>query len=221
MKDVMKRLLFLALWVPLILSAQIDERYLEVKSSLKTFVCDVVYKVEEGDRDSKARRWTTMPKIHINAEGVDPKMVKDIFEKNYNLALGQAKPGGEVFIHIGKRADLHEIAEDYGLDLNGSWQYWTWWNGKSEINKAVILIASDRKEDIDRLISLTCIRSLGIPSSSKKRYESILSEKFEDAKQLTPFDQHLIKFYYTQVPPGITRGNLRPIIENDWSKGAN
>lgn len=218
----MKTILLIALTVSNILNAQVNERYFKVNDSLKNFICDVVYKVEEGDKDTKAKRWTTRPTIQVHADNGYLKRIEALFAETYNLALIDAQPGGRLDIHIGKQSELRKIAKDsYDIDLDGAWQYWTWWNGNSEINRAVILIANDRTDDLDRLLNITCMRSLGLPSSSSKKYESILSEKFDDAIQITGFDKYLIKFYYSQVPPGTTRSKLRDIIKDKWNEVAN
>jgi hypothetical protein len=104
--------------------------------------------------------------------------------------------------------------------LERGFTYWTWWDDKKVISRAVIFIATDDLSGAaleDRFIE-QLLGVFGLPARSKEFDESCLSAKEQVLTNLQPVDKAILQFYYRAVPAGTRPRDVDEIFREKWSK---
>lgn len=113
-----------------------------------------------------------------------------------------------------------EIAKQHGFSLNheGSSHLSIICNDKNEIEKAVILLASDQlvKKKLQHACLKTVTQSLGFSNESKIYPLSIFYSQPNFTTTLSKNDQHLIRFSYANFEPGMKASKVRSILNNGF-----
>jgi len=115
------------------------------------------------------------------------------------------------------------VAKFHGFRyVQGNWGYfWTFWNRRNEINRAYVLLATDKLKGASlrhfALEELT--QSLGLSNDSSQFRDSIFYSGRDGggtAQQLSPADRRLIIFFYNHVRPGTKGDELRALLRRHW-----
>lgn len=220
-------LLFLSVAATPIQAREID---LEKPSSqLRRFVSDVIFEVEAGDREKYSKR---LPE-HVAVEFFGQAGPKPVAEKHLSEFFQisgvkridkpvEGQRSAKIEIYFGSQDELSKTAKelDGQITLARGFTYWTWWDEDKTINRAVVLVATDKVSGPaleDRLIE-QFFGVFGIPARSKEFDESCLSSEDAVLTNLQPVDKALLEFYYRAVPPGTKPRNFDKLFREEWKR---
>lgn len=188
-------------------------------SKAKRFIPSTVFYVEKGKREYKTKRWVTRPRLEII--GQDKALCEranalhtTIFDATGPLPAGE----GKITVYIGLSKDLSPIRSKLMPQANdGSWSYWTNWNGRREFTQATVFILTDRMKDQEahHALARSFMGAIGFPDESKEYKESLLNPDNQSA-ELSPIDKRVISFLYKHTPPGIGREALLMQLTQHW-----
>ena len=198
-------------------------------SKLRRFASDVIYEVESGDREKYSKRlpkhvimdWHCTPK----QQQLVQKHLDELFRctgVSANRPIGPLDQPAKISIYFGLQDELAKVAKkmDRQIDLERGYSYWTWWNDKRVIIRAVIFIATDRIAGAnleDRLIE-QFLGVFGLPAKSDEFDESCMSSEEPVFTSLQPVDKALLEFYYRAIPAGTKPRDFDKVFKADWIK---
>lgn len=198
-------------------------------SKLRSFITDVVYEVEAGDRDKKFKRMAPYLQVTIhgdqNAGAAFNSKLKEFLDAT---GVSSEKPQGgsavvcDLQVYFGTTADIKTKAADIDkqIGFKDGATYWKWWDGSDTVDRAVIFVSTDEFKGPalnDRLVELL-LGVFGLPSQSKRADNSCLSMKDEIKPSLQPLDIAVLKFLYTSVPAGTRPSALKKLVRENWPK---
>ncbi|MEY4482598.1 MAG: hypothetical protein RL693_50, partial [Verrucomicrobiota bacterium] len=144
---------------------------------LRRFASDCIYVVELGNQERYSKRLTEAIAIEFHGQ----QAPKPIAEKHLaefiqltGLKIVDKQLPAEVITKIdfyfSTQADLAKAAKDIDREINvgRGYAYWTWWNPDKKINRAVVMIATDKLSGPaleDRLIE-QLLGVFGLPARS-------------------------------------------------------
>lgn len=198
-------------------------------TSLRSFITDVVYEVDAGNRDKKFKKLAPHLQLKIHGD----RNSEAVFDTKLNEFLAVTgvtteKPEGESMVtcdlqvYFGSTAAIKEKAADIDKKIlfNDGATYWKWWDSTDTVNRAVIFVSTDEfkgKALEDRLVELL-LAVFGLPSQSNKANNSCLSIKEGINPSLQPLDTAVLKFLYQSVPAGARPSDLNTLIRDKWPK---
>ncbi len=198
-------------------------------TSLRTFITDVVYEVEAGDRDKKFKKLA--PHLQIKMHGdKNGEVIFNTKLKQFLAATGVTteKPQGEsgitcdLQVYFGSTADIKAKAADIDKEISfkDGATYWKWWDGTHTVNRVVIFVSTDefKGEALeDRIVELL-LAVFGLPSQSKRADNSCLSTDDKIKPSLQHLDIAVLNFLYQSVPAGTSPTELKNLIRGKWPK---
>jgi hypothetical protein len=97
------------------------------------------------------------------------------------------------------------------------------WNSDYEIEKATVLIASDKLSGrrLQHFVLEELTQSLGLAGDSNRFEDSVFFEnspekKYGSAVEFSTLDRQLIRFLYEHVPAGTPPVELGVLLERHW-----
>jgi hypothetical protein len=99
--------------------------------------------------------------------------------------------------------------------------FWMFWNGKHELTRAVVLLATDAKyrKALPHLALEEITQALGLSGDSRRLPDSIFythDENYPEVTELSALDRKLIAFFYTHIQPGATPRDVRRAFAAHW-----
>lgn len=198
-------------------------------SRLSSFIADVVYEVEAGDRDKKFKKLAPHLKLQINGDK-DSETIFNAKLKEFLAVTGvtNEKPEGsltptcDLRVYFGSTASIREKAAeiDKKIMFKDGATYWKWWDDNHTVIGAAIFISTDefKGEKLeDRLVEIL-LGVFGLPSQSKSADNSCLSMEEDIKTSLQPLDIEVMKFLYQSVPAGARPSELKKLIRDKWDK---
>jgi hypothetical protein len=198
-------------------------------SKLRRFSSDVIYEVEAGVREKYSKR---LPK-HVTLDWHCAPKQRQLVQKHLDvlfqctgvsLTEGATASGqtAKISIYFGLQDELTKVAKkiERKINLNRGYTYWTWWDGKRTINRAIVLIATDRVAGAnleDHLIELL-LGVFGLPAKSDEIDESCMSSEGPVFTSLQPVDRALLEFYYRAIPAGTRPRYFDKLFRAHWIK---
>ena len=239
----MKQLFLIALLALSIIPTRAAEIDLSKPSSkLRCFLGDVIFVVEAGDRERHSKR--LRPKIQATYQSTpaEQKIVEAKLSDFNDLAGLEVTAAGKpeesaasvapvetsdentakITFYFGESAALADIAKNVSpqVSLDRGYSYWTWWDDKRIITRAVVYICRDKvagKVMEARLVELL-LGVYGLPAKSGETDDSCLAEKTHEFTSLQPVDKAVLKFYYKSVPADTKPAELDKIFREQWGK---
>ncbi len=198
-------------------------------SKLRRFASDAIFEVEAGDREKYSKRlpehvimdWHCTPKQQQLAQ----KILDELFRctgVSINKPTDPSDQTAKISIYFGQQDELTKVAKeiDRKINLNRGYTYWTWWDEKRTINRAIVLIATDRVAGDnleDRMIE-QLLGVFGLPAKSNEINESCFSSDEPVFTSLQPVDKALLEFYYRVIPSGTKPREFDKLFKAHWIK---
>lgn len=198
-------------------------------SNLRRFASDVIFEVEAGDREKYSKRLPQALIVELFGQQA-PKAIAEKYLAEFLQLTGVKKiekavdgqRSAKIGIYFGSQDELSKTAKDLDrrITLSRGSTYWTWWDEDKTINRAVILVATDKVSGPaleDRFIE-QLFGAFGLPARSNEIDESCLSSKDAVITTLPPVDKALLEFYYRAVPPGTKPREFDKLFRDEWKK---
>ena len=190
---------------------------------------------EFGGAGKVCSRWVTTPTLSVfGGDDAQRKVVAEVLD-HLNEALADTPikkvellpPGDEsatVRVYFAPLGEFHALAKKHKFKyVEGNWGYfWTFWSN-NEINRAYVLLASDKLGGTAlRHFALEEItQTLGLSNDSPMFPDSLFYSKGSDggnAQRLTELDRKLLVFFYNHVRPGDGPAEVRAAYREHWPK---
>lgn len=223
----LRQLLFLSLICTPLSGREIDLD--KPSSKLRRFANDVIFEVEAGDREKYSKRLSETLTVEFFGQPAEVALTEKHLT-DFLLATGVKKidkavdgqRSAKISIYFGTQAELSKTAEKLSdkINLSRGYSYWTWWDKDRTINKAVIMLATDKISGEaleDRLIEML-LGVFGFAARSNEIDESCLTSKDAVFTTLQPVDKALLKFYYREVPAGTKPRDFDKLFRDKWKK---
>ena len=99
--------------------------------------------------------------------------------------------------------------------------FWTWWNGRNEIYRGVVMISSDviDKRRMRHYVLEEITQVLGLSNDSPRFHESIFYSYHSDggtAQWLCDQDKRLVHFFYNYIAPGDQKPEVQAAFKHYW-----
>ncbi len=194
-------------------------------SELRRFASDVIFAVQAGDLDKKSKRLPQSIVVQFHGQA-EPRAVAEKHLNKFCQITGVNKvegaSGAKIDIYFNPQSELIPVAKEMErkITLDQGFAYWTWWDSKNTINRAVIFIATDKLSGAaleDKFLELL-LGVYGLPSRSKEFDDSCLSLKEQVFTNLQPLDEALLEFYYRAVPVGTQPRDIDNLFRKEWIK---
>jgi hypothetical protein len=184
-----------------------------------------------GDPAQMCTRWTKTPKLSLfGATAAQTKAVtaalpqfNDILVATSVVGITLDKPSAaeaDIKFHFAAARDLPAVAKKYDLTFpkGGRGLYGLWWNGKGELDRAVVLADADLKgDDLKRCVVTLLAHSMGVNHESHEFGDSVfnrLKGGNPSATALSAEDKKLLAFLYNQLQPGAKLADVRAAYKN-------
>ena len=194
----------------------------------------VVLGPEYGGSGDICSRWVRTPTLSVfGADESREEIVQEVVV-HLNETLGRTpikrimllypeNTRADIYLYFAPVSEFPEIAAHHNFPYTkGNLGYfWTWWNGRNEIYRGVILLSLDIL-DGSRIRHYTMeeiTQVLGLSNDSPEYPESIFYSYYSDggnAQSLSERDKQLIHFFYNYVPPGATRADVNAAYQRYW-----
>jgi len=189
---------------------------------------------EYGGQEKVCSRWVASPRLSVfGASAQEEKVVAEVVAHlNETLArtrIGRIRmvasndPRAEIRVYFAPISQFPTIAQQHGFRyFQGNLGYfWTFWNGRHEIYRAIVLLASDRLQGQKlRHFALEEItQSLGLSNDSPVFPDSVFFAKGGDggaAQTLSDSDKRLLALFYNHIWPGMGPASVRAALMRYW-----
>lgn len=208
--------------------AQLDQRTVR-------FVEDVLFEAEYDIRPQRfCKLWSSAPRLStFGPDNQHPRVIKNVV-KQLNECLPDKieieilSPGDEsatLKIYFVPLDDFPQIAEANGFQaVENNWGFfYTSWNYQFEIEKAVVMIATDKLSGsrLHHFALEEITQSLGFVGDSKRFEKSVFFEnadqrKYGSATNFSTLDKKLIRFHYKHNQPGDTPVEVGMRMAKHW-----
>ncbi len=192
------------------------------KSDFRNFAADAAFGFKHADG---AVKHSGVPLLRLHCKD---KELQEVFNTRYKqvLAASGLKKPSEVTIdvYLGEHEELEKIYEkdlDLPKDFDVRWTWWVWYDGKMQIERAVVFISTDtsKSDQVTDMITEYIYNVFGLSGHSDKAENlSCLAEGRPLAPSYTPFDLEFMKFYYERVPVGAKKSEVRKIADQYWKE---
>ena len=201
------------------------------------FVGDVAVGTEYSRTDQVVKKWVEPAKLSLfNATEGQSQVVSQAVEQVNNvlastdMSIKTLEPGDEdatlkvIFAPYNK---FETVAEEHEFKVvPGNYGgFYIWWNERYEIERAVVLLSSDRLRNRQLLhFALEEIsQSLGFPGDSSRFRKSVFyanpaEREHGDAIRFSDLDRKLMRFIYQHVEPGTPPVELGIIMSQHWAE---
>ena len=130
------------------------------------------------------------------------------------------KPTGKTEVYFASSDEIKVISAeiDKQIGFRGGAVNWKWWNGRSIVTRAVILVSTDvfEGEELEDITLELLLHVFGLPSKSKRVDNSCVSFESDPMTSLQPLDIAVLKFLYESVPAGTEPSDLKKLIRSEW-----
>lgn len=209
------------------LPAQIDARTARWAES-------VVVGTEFGGNGKFTARWVKSPTLSVfNGTPTQENYVADVVsalnETLMHTPIKRIRPvdantaSADLHVYFLKLDDMPAQCKKLGFKHTpGNWGLFNmFWNGDREIQRAYVLIATDKLQGkrMQHFLLEEITQSLGLACDSPEFEDSIFYEKNNDggnAQKLSDRDQKLIRFFYNHVPAGSDAAAVRAALKKHW-----
>lgn len=211
--------------------AQLDQKTIR-------FVGEVLVGTEYGSpfKDQVCVRWETRPRLSTFGDGSHhPAVVKKTVDQ-INSCLPSTRqieileandPSATIKLYFVPLKEFDRFAKEEKVQVSSSdWGvFFLQWNGAYEIEKAVVLIASDKLSGhrLQHFIIEELTQCLGLAGDSNRFedsvfFENLTAKKYGSAVEFSSLDRKLIRFLYEQVPAGTGPVELGVLLERHWQQ---
>lgn len=182
---------------------------------------EIAFGSEWEETDYPIRKWETNPRIKVFGSPSKSDMdalnatIADInsIQSSIDLKLVEENPTIEVYF-----VPLEDFDQYVKNPKKGNWGlFYYWWKAGYTINRAKILIATDKPGEQGRahLIREELTQSLGLTRDSFSYPKSIFFETYTTHTEYTPLDKKLIQMLYEEeIRPGMSREEALYILQN-------
>ncbi|MCB1237369.1 MAG: DUF2927 domain-containing protein [Verrucomicrobiae bacterium] len=198
----------------------------------KKWIKEVVLGPEFGGAGKIVSLWTRKPKLSImesqNAQ-FDAVLGKCVTELNATLVrtpLGgvQMERSGaasaDILVYHVPLSRFDRIARQHKFkyEPNNYGYFWTFWNDRNEIYKAVVLISSDKLTGnfLHHFTLEELTQSLGLSNDSRIFEDSIFYGGQSEVISHSAADKRLIEFAYRRLRPGMTAREVDAAIASGY-----
>ena len=207
----------------------------QIDKDVMQFIGDVIVRTEFGPRNIDfVKRWTKSPTLSTFGPGDQhPKKVKNAVDQinallPKDLQVIVLEPGddsADIKVYFDTRENFPDIAKEHDFTVpKGCVAYFQhWWNGRRELNRAVVLIPTDDEFSRRRqhIVLEEITQSLGAGGDSDRFKNSVFYEKLEKkeyghAAKFHQLDKQLIRFLYQHVPPGASGLEVGYLLAKHW-----
>lgn len=195
----------------------------------------VVLGPEYGGDGKICARWVKNPTVSIMTGTDEQKQVVRDTIAHINETLVPTKfkmellkdgdENAEITIYYDNLDALPDLARRLKCGfVQGNWGYASVsWNGKHEITRGTVLLASDKlRGDLLKHFALEEItHTLGLLNDSEEYPESTFYSKFSlnpMAIKHSPYDRVLIQLFYQHIQPGDEQAEVRKVLDEFWPK---
>ena len=130
-----------------------------------------------------------------------------------SVQMRRVAGGGNVRLHFVPHQEFYHY-EPRGIVFYGGF-FWGWWNTAGEIERARVVIGSDRMDQHLRnhYIREELTQILGLMNDSHKHPDSIFYQEYSETDHFSELDQRVIRMLYNRmVRPGMTDFQLMEIL---------
>lgn len=231
MKTLYKAPLFVALVV--LLAPLPAEARSALTNKIKRFASKVCLGPEYGKRKAVCSRWITSPGLSVLGASREEKEVVENAVAEINAALQHTdiaieigddnSENAQIKVYCASYREFPKIAKanNFRYHPGNIGYFWTFWNSKHQIYRAVVLLASDRLEGDRRkhFVLEEITQCLGLSNDSQEYEDSIFYQKDRDggrATCLSDLDKKLIHFFYKHVSPGFNKRRFMRALRSHW-----
>lgn len=209
--------------------AQLDQKTIR-------FVGEVLVGTEYGSsiEDQVCVRWETRPRLSTFGDGSHhPAIIKKTVEQinaclpsNRQVEVLQANDAtASIKLYFVPLKEFDRFAKEERVSLSSTdWgAFFLRWNSDYEIEKATVLIASDKLSGrrLQHFVLEELTQSFGLAGDSNRFEDSVFFEnstekKYGSAVEFSRLDRQLIRFLYEHVPAGTPPVELGVLLERHW-----
>jgi len=197
---------------------------------------EVVLGTEFGNAEKVVARWADAPSISIfNADDKQQRAVEralDDIDSVLRLTpikklrrMEANRTDANIEVHFLPLAAFGRFGKNHNFNyVEGNWGYFhLFWNGRNEITKAYVLLATDKLRDrnLNHFALEEITQSLGLANDSGKFADSIFYGVEGDggsAQKLSESDRKLLRFVYTRLSPGDGPRQVREALRKYWDR---
>jgi hypothetical protein len=209
-------------------SAQTDNKELR-------WIQRVILGPEYGGSGEICSRWVRTPTLSVFGGDESREEIVQEVVVHLNETLGRTpikrimllypeNTRADISLYFAPVSEFPEIAAHHNFRYTKGNQgyFWTWWNGRNEIYRGVILLSSDLldRNRIRHYALEEITQVLGLSNDSPEYPESIFYSYYSDggnAQSLSGRDRQLIHFFYNSISPGATRADVNSAYQRYWS----
>jgi len=211
--------------------AQLDQKTIR-------FVGEVLVGTEYGSSldDQVCVRWETRPRLSTFGDGSHhPAIIKKTVDQinaclpsNRQIEILEANDAtATIKLYFVPLKEFDRFAKQESVSLSSSdWgAFFLRWNSAYEIEKATILIASDKLSGrrLQHFVLEELTQSLGLAGDSNRFEDSVFFEDWAEKKygavvEFSTLDRQLIRFLYEHVPAGTPPVELGVLLERHWQR---
>ena len=168
------------------------------------------------------KKWTQPLRIEVGGDPTEEdsaslnRVVRDLNEltdESPQLTLVEERGNVEVlFVPVDSMSNYNENYQPGNLGY-----FYIWWNGQYQIQRAQVLIGSERTTQVQRshLIREELTQSLGLMNDSPQYDLSIFQIDYSEVRSFTDLDQTVIRMHYrAEVRPGMDREVAKSVLES-------
>lgn len=199
------------------------------------FVGDVLTKTEYlAVADNRVVKWAQSPTLSVFGDRDRHRSIVAATLREINKSLPEdiqikfledEDESASMKIYFIKQESFTEIADrhDFNVVAGNRGFFCVKWNGKCEIEEAIILIAEDKLAGpaLRHYVLEETVQAMGLGGDSKRFansifYEDIPKQRFGTATRLAARDRKLIRFLYAHVAPGSVPIEVGQLFERHW-----
>jgi len=197
---------------------------------------EVILGPEYGGSGEVCSRWVNTPTLSVFGANEDQEKIarEAVHHLNQTLArtpirqimlLYPENSRADILVYFAPVREFPSIASRHNFKYTkGNLGYfWTWWNGRNEIYRGVVLISSDvlDKGRLRHYVLEEITQVLGLSNDSPRFYESIFYSYHSDggtAQWLCRQDMQLIHLFYNHIPPGARKADVQAAYQSHWPR---
>ena len=197
----------------LLLAASVPGLAAPADTEVQKAFATAAFSVEYGSIDSVLRRWAAPIRYSVNGNPGEEDLetlggfVAELAEKVQGLPdIREAASGEEANIAF-YFAPLDELASLDEIYVPGNWGFFTFnYNGRQELNRGKVLIATDvtGQKDRNHLLKEEIVGLLGLTNDIDTHKDSIIYQPWTTTQDLSGLDWELLNLLYdARLEPGM------------------
>tara|TARA_Y100001934_G_scaffold229859_1_gene277119 strand:+ start:328 stop:1209 length:882 start_codon:yes stop_codon:yes gene_type:complete len=151
---------------------------------------------------------------HLNETLSDTRL------KRINM-LSRNNSAAKIRVYFSPLEEFPKIAKKHNFTyVKNNWGYfWTFWNSRHEINRAYVLLATDKLEGgmLNHFALEEITQILGLSNDSPFFQGSIFHSGDGKTEKLSELDIKLVKFAYNYITPGMQKRELLELMLKYWA----